>query len=140
MTSLEQSSELIAKRKQAGFKWNTSTILIECRILARYLFLATQSYLYVDGQLVLETGGFRIREKGIGEFLDSQGHRHQIEYEGGGLFLTWVPCSISIDGDLVYKGACPIRGLYKAVIATGFWVIVLLASVSFITSFFHWLR
>lgn len=118
MSLRENFFELTPKRKQAGFKWNGLTIIIESKILARYLFLATREYIYVDGQLVVEGGGFRFRERGTGEFTDSQGDNHQIEYEArGGLFLTWVPCSISIDGEIVYKGACPIRGLYKAITA-----------------------
>jgi len=53
-------TELTSKCRQAGFKWNGSTIMIESRFIARYFFLATQVYLYVNGQLIAEGGGFKI--------------------------------------------------------------------------------
>ena len=109
-------AELIAKHKQAGFRWNGSTITVKARIGARHLFLATEEHLYVDGQPIAETGGFKIWSTGVGEFIDSQGTKHQIEYETGGLFFSWIPCTVSIDGEIVYKGAAPVRGIVFSII------------------------
>ena len=132
---MEEHSIEPGAKKQAGFIWNNSTIIIEQKRRIRELYLIPHATLYVNGQRIVETcsvlkkGKHReleeddksppeaVETKGdnTGEFIDLQGTSHQIELSVEGFFDDWLPCSISIDGNVVYKGGIPKRTgwLYK---------------------------
>ncbi len=121
--------KLISKGKQAGFKWNDTIIILESKTSAKFFYLATQTTqtkLYVNGILTLETGGFNLWSRAVGEFVDSLNNNHQIEYEEGGIFSTWLPCTVSIDGEKVYNGGIPVKGILKGLFAFSMLLVVFL--------------
>ena len=113
MIKKQKNKDLIRKKKQIKFDWKDFTITMETKLAGKYLLLATQEYIYVNEKLIISAGGYKFKEKGIGEFVDAKGKRHQIEYKCGGFVTTRIPCTILFDGEIVYKGSIPIKGIIK---------------------------
>lgn len=47
----------------ATFTWDGRTVEIRSRLTGRYLFLATEEELIIDGRAVLRSGGFSVRTR-----------------------------------------------------------------------------
>ncbi len=119
----EQSGSLTTRSDDSSFEWNGSTIAVEARMGPKYLFIATEERLTVDGTTVARTGGFKFRDQASGEFVDANGESRGIHYRTGGFFLLKLPFTVSIDGVEVFKGKVRPKGagwLLVAAITIGF--------------------
>ena len=47
----------------ATFQWDGRTVEIRSYLTGRYFFLATEEFLFIDGQPVLRSGGFAVRTR-----------------------------------------------------------------------------
>ena len=123
MSSGPSNGAAVEKTLDSAFDWHGSAISVESRISGRFLFLATEDRLVVDGKPVAETGGFRFTHEESGEFVGADGSTHEIHYRiGGAVWVTRIPFTVSIDGVEVYKGAVRptgMLGLILVVIGAG---------------------
>jgi len=103
-------------KREAVFNWNGSLFRFESTISKDYLWLASNEKLYLNNEVLLESGGFNISEDISGYFYDSNGKQHSISFHTRSLIDFWQPVQIYIDDILVYKGASPIKGLFKAIL------------------------
>ena len=112
MSSGPSNGAAVEKTLDSAFDWHGSAISVESRISGRFLFLATEDRLVVDGKPVAETGGFRFTHEESGEFVGADGSTHEIHYRiGGAVWVTRIPFTVSIDGVEVYKGAVRPTGM-----------------------------
>lgn len=107
---------LTLKHRQTGFTWKGHNFVIESSISQKYLFLASQERIYMDGKLILEHGGFNFKTKESVTFLDEEGIEHCLEFRCSSFMDTWLPLSIMIDGNLVYKGGVPVKGIFASIL------------------------
>ncbi len=128
-----QPDTLLSKKIQSGFNWNGNTIIIESRLSKKYLFIATESIVYLNGEPVINPGGLNLRDRGSFEFKDTEGKMHTLEFDGGGVTsFTWVPFTIRIDGEIVYKGASKLKNPwlpYIGLFAIMYWLVKLLENL-----------
>ncbi len=102
--------------KVARFLWKNLTFEFRSWVSADFLYLASYNTLYLNNRILLKSGGFHFRESASGTFIDNKGLEHSIKFETRNLIDIWQPVTITIDGEIVYQGGTPIRGLLKAIL------------------------
>ena len=105
-----------AESRSVNFNWGGNKFTFSCELSADYLYLATNEYLFLNNELLLEAGGFKNCDHVKGVFTDEQGTQHEISFSTRSSLDTWQRVSVTIDKIEVFNGGCPIRGLVKAIL------------------------
>lgn len=87
------------------FQWEGHTIVVDSRPVLKYLWMATETVVTVDGAEIGRSGGFGLHEKTVGTFSDPQG-THKLLLEHGSDLMTVVtfPYKLQIDGKVISQG------------------------------------
>lgn len=90
-------------------QWQSHQIEINPFISPKYLLLAGETLLRVDGKEVARTGGFRFSEKGSGTFYhDGNPLPIELQLKGGFLYVNYL---LKIADNEVAKGKVKLQGL-----------------------------
>jgi hypothetical protein len=101
--------------------WNGSHIEMWAQISGRYMYLAAETSLSVDGRVVGTTGGFNFTESASGSFTGRDGAEHAVELQvSAGLFtLTHASYVLRVDGIVVSQGSLALERLGLAFLGYG---------------------
>jgi len=103
--------KLNLSEKQTGFKWKEEEFQIESTVSDNHLYLASIEKVYLNGNLILSSGGFKSKHSTISEFRDKNGDIHKIELRCYRIIDAWLSLVILIDNEIVFKGGTPIKGI-----------------------------
>lgn len=108
--------KLIPSKKQTGFNWHGHTFVIQSTVENKFLYLASSEIVYLDGKKFIDLGGFTFQSKKEAYFTDNEGVQHLVEFSCSSLLDTWLPITITIDGELVYTGGVRVKGLLFSIL------------------------
>lgn len=92
------------------FQWKGHNILIQSQPSLKYLWLATETVVKVDGVEIGHSGGFGLNEKIIGNFLNNN-HSSELIFEmKTDLFtLVSIPYKLQINRRIISQGRLKIN-------------------------------
>lgn len=97
--------------------WYGNEIDTRSKPVGKYLFLATEAKVYVNGSLIAETRGFRSSESATGSFTDNDGKSHVIESTTKFSLLGHSTHTLTIDGQTIAEGPLKITQKFPMYIA-----------------------
>lgn len=98
--------------RRCAFRWNGTVVEVRAALKPRQLFLIPQLRVLVDGREAA-TGSAFFHGQFTGEFAGAEERAHRVKVVAGSrLWFDWMPCSVSIDDDVLYNGAVPIQGAW----------------------------
>lgn len=114
-------------------EWGGHDIEMRIYFSPRFLMVATDTTLTVDGRRVARKGGVGISETARGSFShDGREVRCELEVRGNRSVFTMIPYVLRFDGQPVSEGRLRLEGLGAAVMvwlsATGLLVLAALAA------------
>lgn len=89
--------------------WEEHEIEIRGDWTFRWLFLAPEYELFIDGESADKSGGPVVRPKLEALFEDDDGEVHHLEAELTSIIGFRPSCEISVDGDLVDEGSVRVQ-------------------------------
>lgn len=92
------------------FQWEDHSILVQTQPALKYLWLATETVVSVDGVEIGRSGGFRFTERLVGNF--PHGHHSSelvLEMKSDFVTLVSIPYTLMIDGGPISKGRLEIE-------------------------------
>lgn len=99
--------------------WNNNEIRFGAVLAPRYLYMATEWVMAVNGVTVAQTGGFSMVEHAEGTFYDRMGQPHRISARvDASLATTVATATVVIDGLQVGTCDVPIQNLAEGGAAT----------------------
>jgi len=109
------------------FDWNGNSVGVVSRFAGKYLFLATETTVRVNGRPVASSGGFTRGETAVGQFEDKDGEEHQIDVQSSvGVFaLITADYLARVDGRVVAQGKGSIENALPMLLFLLLFVLVL---------------
>lgn len=92
------------------FQWEGHSIQINSQPMLKYLWMATETVVKVDGVEIGRVGGFRFTEKINGTFINNDRPRELIlEMKVDLITLISIPYKLQIDGNVISQGRLKIN-------------------------------
>jgi hypothetical protein len=115
-------------------RWGNHPITITAKAVRRYLWLATETIVMVDGESVIRTGGFNSVERGSATFRNyDQICTVESEVKASLHSMRWVSYTLKVNGAILGEGLLPIEGLLSMLLACiVFFMMILLVPVTLI--------
>jgi hypothetical protein len=90
---------------ETDFLWEGHSIQIDTRPALKYLWMATETVVNVDGVEIGRIGGFRFTEKMSGEFIHNNNPCQLVlDIKVDLITLVSVPYQLSVDGGIISRG------------------------------------
>ena len=104
---------------EVEFQWEGHNISINSQPALKYLWLATETVVKVDGVEIGRSGGFRITEKIIAKFPhNSNPSELVLEMKADLITLVSIPYKLEIDGSIISQGRLKINNWILSLVST----------------------